>query len=292
MNKALAEILAGVIPEPMARNQWRGRLRYGPLNALALRAKMAREKSEPQHYLAICAIAKNEAPYFSEWIEWHRSRGVEKFYIYDNESTDNILQVLDPYIQTGLVEYAHFPGTAVQLAAYDDCLRRHRLDCRWLAIIDIDEFIVPVRDANIPEFLSRFEDFAAVEINWLCYGSGGQKEKRPGGVMERFKCHAELDHELNCHVKTILDPRRVCNMIGCHEAARVSGKTADSHGNVVTENFRRRQPQHDVIRINHYAVKSFEEFMQKRARGRARGKQRTRPMDYFDRFDLNDICEE
>lgn len=291
MNKALAEIIAGVIPDRMARNQWRGLLRYGALKALKLKRQMKKDTSKPSVQLAVCAIAKNEAPYFEEWIEWHRSMGVEKFYIYDNESTDNIREVLDPYIKQGIVEYTFFPGVAKQLAAYDDCFDRHRLDTRWLAVIDIDEFIVPVKDKSIPDFLKRFEDAAAVEINWLIYGSGGQKERKPGKVMDRFKCHSLPTHNLNHHVKNIVNPRKVCCMIGCHEAARLSGKTYDTHGQEVTVNFRRRPQIQDVIRVNHYAVKSYEEFMGKRARGRARGKKRYRPLEYFEQYDLNDICE-
>ena len=293
MNKTAAEIIAGVIPHKMTRNRWRGILRYGLWNALKLKRKIKKNHSSPGVYLAVCAIAKNEGPYFKEWIEWHRDHGVEKFYIYDNESSDDTHEVLEPFVKEGLVEYHYVPGFNQQLAVYDRCLEEHRFDARWIAFIDIDEFIVPVQDKSIPAFLKRFESFPAVEINWLIYGSGGAREKTPGGVMERFKRHSRPDHILNRHVKTIVDPRRVFAMIGCHEVARINGHTADSHGEPVKQNFRDREPQQDIIRINHYAVKSYEEFMQKRARGRARGKvsKRIRGTEYFDRFDLNDIEE-
>lgn len=290
MNKILAEIIAGMIPCKMERNRWRGILRYGPLKALKLKRRMKREQSLPDCYLAVCAIAKNEGPYFREWIEWHRSQGVEKFYIYDNESTDETHDVLKPYIESGIVEYNYFPGRKRQLAAYDDCFERHRLDARWIAVIDLDEFIVPVKDKSIPDFLKRFESFASVEINWLCYGSGGAKKKTDGGVMQRFHKHSLPDHKLNRHVKSIVNPRQVCNMIGCHEAARISGKAADPNGNVIKRGFRDRQPQQDIIRINHYAIKSYEEFLGKRARGRARTNN-VRDLSYFEQYDLNDIDE-
>ena len=79
-------------------------------------------------------------------------------------------------------------------------------------------------------------------------------------------------------------------MIGCHEAAWVSGRAADSHGHPLTKARSERMPQHDVIRINHYAVKSYEEFLAKRSRGRARVTS-LRDMGYFERYDLNDIEE-
>ncbi|WP_313382317.1 glycosyltransferase family 92 protein [Proteiniphilum saccharofermentans] len=213
---------------------------------------------------------------------------MEKFYIYDNESTDNTKEVLEPYIVSGLVEYVFRKGVKQQLPVYDDCLEKHRLDARWIAFIDLDEFIVPMQDKTIPQFLCRFEGASAVEVNWLVYGSGGARKKVAGGVMERFKRHSEPSHILNRNVKSIVNPRRVFSFIGCHEVARMSGKTVDSHGQSVRKNFRDRNPQHDVIRINHYAVKSYEEFLEKRARGRARALS-IRNLDCFEQFDLNDI---
>lgn len=289
MNKVLAEIIAGIIPHKMTRNRWRGILRFGVLNALKLNHEIKRCTTAPNHYLSVCAIAKNEGPYFCEWIEWHRQHGVDRFYIYDNESTDGTREILEPYVRQGFVEYIYWPGYRKQLAAYDDCLKRHRYSSRWIAFIDLDEFIVPVKDSSISDFLRRFESFAAIEINWLCYGSGGQKERRDGTVMERFKFHSASDHPLNRFVKSIVNPLRVYNMIGCHEAARISGSAADSHGQAINRHFKEREAQHDVIRINHYAVRSYEEFQDKRLRGRASGRQKSVAESYFSKYDLNDI---
>ena len=292
MNKALAEVIASLIPHKMTRNRWRGILRFGIFNSISLIRILKQKKETPyKHYLTICAIAKNEGAYFKEWIDWHRDLGVEKFYIYDNDSTDDTKVVLKPYIESGIVEYHFISGTKKQLPAYDDCLAKYRLEARWIAVIDLDEFIVPIKDKSIPDFLKRFEDFSVVEINCLIYGSGGAKEKGSGGVMERFKWHSAPEHRLNRGVKSIIDPRRVFNLIGCHEAARISGKAADSHGQVIKKNWVNRVPIQDVIRINHYAVKSYEEFLQKRARGRARIN-KIRGLDFFEKYDLNDINEE
>lgn len=289
MNKALAEIIAGVIPHKMTRNRWRGILRFGPINAWRLRREIRREQNRPDKYLAICAIAKDEGPYFKEWLDWHLGIGVEKFYIYDNGSTDTTREVLQPYIEKGTVEYHPFPGQKRQLAAYDDCLARHRYDTRWIAFIDLDEFITPITDDSATDFLRRMEGFPAVEINWLVYGSSGHLKKSDLPVRERFRRHSVSHHILNRHVKSIVNPRRVYIMIGSHEAARINGKAADSHGNEVRKSFRDRMPQHDVIRINHYAVRSREEFVEKQNRGRASGRQRPVPESYFTEFDLNDI---
>lgn len=292
MNKVVAEILAGVIPQKMARNRWRGILRFGPINAIKLMFRIRRDKTQPKYQVGICAIAKDEGPYFKEWIEWHQKIGVEKFYIYDNDSTDDTKEILRPYVEAGIVEYTFFPGFKKQLESYDDCLKKHRFDTRWIAFIDLDEFIVPIKDKSLPEFLKRFEEFPAVEVNWLIFGSGGEKRRLPGTMMQRFRYHSQPDHILNRHVKSIVNPRMVFSMIGCHEVARISGKAADSHGNPITKNYWNREPQQDIIRINHYAVRSYEEFKEKQDKGRAAGKTRRISDDYFTRFDLNDIKDE
>lgn len=289
MKKAVAEAIAGLIPRKMARNRWRGILRFGPINAVRLKRRLRRDRTQPQYYLAVCAIAKDEGPYFKEWLDWHIKMGVEKFYIYDNESTDDTRRILQPYIDSGVVEYTYFPGYRMQLAAYDDCFARHRMDARWIAFIDLDEFIVPMKDERVPDFLRRFEDRPVVEVNWLIYGSSGHTDKSDEPVMKRFTRHSMYEHPLNRHVKSIVNPRRVYGMIGCHEAARINGRAADSHGDTVKRNFKEREPQQDVIRINHYAVRSRQEFVEKQNRGRASGTQRTVPDEYFNRYDLNDL---
>lgn len=46
--------------------------------------------------IALVLIAKNEAPYIKEWLDFHLKQGVSHFIIYDNESTDNFQEVLQP----------------------------------------------------------------------------------------------------------------------------------------------------------------------------------------------------
>ena len=112
----------------MTRNRWRGILRFGLINALKLKHELKHNTQSPEVHLAVCAIAKNEGPYFTEWIEWHRRQGVERFYIYDNESTDGTQALLKPYIEQGIVVYQPWPGYRRQLAAYDHCLAHHRYE--------------------------------------------------------------------------------------------------------------------------------------------------------------------
>jgi hypothetical protein len=56
-----------------------------------------------QYSLTLVTIARNEAEYIVEWIEYRLYLGVEKIYIYDNESSDHLKEVIASYIDEGLV---------------------------------------------------------------------------------------------------------------------------------------------------------------------------------------------
>ena len=60
--------------------------------------------------LAVVAILKNEAPYVKEWLDYHLLAGADHFFLYDNESPDNLKEVLQPYIDAGIVTYTFYPG--------------------------------------------------------------------------------------------------------------------------------------------------------------------------------------
>lgn len=68
------------------------------------------KKESYKDNLSFVAIVKNEGPYIKEWIEYHKMVGVDRFYIYDNESTDNLEGILSDYIKSGEVVYKYYPG--------------------------------------------------------------------------------------------------------------------------------------------------------------------------------------
>ena len=67
--------------------------------------KFREEKNNFENYLSLALMIKNESKYIQEWIEYHLLVGVDKFYIYDNESTDDLKNILKVYIDQGIVEY-------------------------------------------------------------------------------------------------------------------------------------------------------------------------------------------
>lgn len=143
------------------------------------------------YQLAACLFFQNEAPYLKEWIEYHRLIGFEYFYLYNNESTDNYAEVLSPYIQEGIVELENVPGISnsqpehadKQYAAYREAIAKAVGKVKWLALIDADEFIVPLQTSYLMDVLDDYEDYGGVYINWQLFGTSGYKTIPQGVLM-------------------------------------------------------------------------------------------------------------
>ena len=241
---------------------------------------MKEDASLFRYELAIVAILKNEAPYVKEWLDYHLLAGVDHFYIYDNDSTDNMQSMLQPYIGAEVVDYTPMPGKCAQMLAYHDAVDKHKFDCRYMAFLDGDEFLLPrggfqsIKDV-LRQTIDNNPNAVALTVNWHTFGSNGlEKADYEKGVLERFTRRAPNDFDVdrgfgNGHVKTIANPRLIDSMTLPHCATYYLGKFAvDENGNVVPGYFNPNVPDKKII-INHYSIKSKEEFNNKIARGYA-----------------------
>ena len=107
---------------------------------------------KPRVPLAVCAVFKDEAEHLPEWVTFHRLMGVEEFYLYDNGSTDDWERALGPELTSRIVRVTPWPADArvAQLSAYSHCLRRRRHRARWIAFLDIDEFLFSTSGEPLP----------------------------------------------------------------------------------------------------------------------------------------------
>jgi len=231
-----------------------------------------------KYELSIAAIVKNEGPYIREWLEYHRIVGVEHFYLYDNESTDNLKDILQPYIEKGIVTYTWFPGILKQKAANNDAIKRFKFETKWMAIIDIDEFIVPVHNASILEALDEIKTnlkkrmLLSLKVHWIWYGYSEHKAKPAGLVIENYTKSAGMDTSLDPIIKSIVNPRTIIEY-HCHHGEHFFGIDGVNEAGIKIRSY--VAPGHMAeewcrhIRINHYYTKSYEEFTDKIKRGRA-----------------------
>jgi glycosyl transferase family 92 len=219
--------------------------------------------TRPPIRLAICAIFKDEARYLAEWVTFHRIQGVEHFYLYDNRSADDWRSALGPEIEAGIVEVQDWPQIYPQQGAYNDCLNRHRKQARWIAFIDIDEFLFSPTGKPLPEVLREFEMYPGVVVNWRMFGTNGWKHPPEGLVTENFLMRAPNPYPDHQFVKSIVNPRAAINNAGPHYF-QLRGHPVGEDRVPVQSPF--RTPTADLLRINHYYSKSEEDFRRKTSR--------------------------
>lgn len=224
--------------------------------------------TKPKYYLSIGCIIKDENSYLNEWINYHLKIGVEHFYIYDNGSA---VPVKDTLRELGLLQYATvvpIKGQSMQVNAYKRCLKTYGALTRWIAFIDIDEFILPkATKGNMPLFLREFEAYGGLAINWMVFGSNGHIDKPQGSQLSSFTMRSDLDFPPNKHVKSIVQPRYVKSVINPHAFRFKKGFTCvNENFEVVEDAFAPVSVQ--KIQLNHYYCRSLEEYKEKVARGR------------------------
>lgn len=218
----------------------------------------------------VMGIAKNEDDYLSEWIAFHMAVGAEHIFLYDNQSTIPISQSMKKYIDAGWLTVIDYPGAGVQMQAYTHFIKEHGHLTKWSCVVDCDEFAIPKQHNSIQEVLEKFEPYGALCPNWKIFGSNNHIQKPEGLTIENFTMGSTKQQVANKHIKTIFQP------------ARTLKAWRDPHSFVykppyfaVNEKLQyvngpfNKDISWDLLQINHYVVRSLEEYKVKLLRGRA-----------------------
>ncbi|SDY94901.1 glycosyltransferase family 2 protein [Nitrosomonas sp. Nm33] len=242
-----------------------------------------------------CAIMRNESRYIPEWIAYHRAIGFNDIFILDNESTDRTPDILSALAQQGLVRSMHWTtdGRHNQMLAYKAALSH--INTEWVCFLDADEFLVLHDAATVEEFLGCFRpDVGLISINWEIFGSSKIERYDPAPTFERFVRAAPSDHKTNHHLKCFARVSMIDKPF-VHSCAMRAGTSVDASGqDLVVEGNSFAPPNHKAAQINHYIIRSLEEYKDKCERGWANtaysGEQRSpeRIAGYLSFNDRND----
>jgi hypothetical protein len=173
-----------------------------------------------------------------------------------------------------------------------------RLFADGLCLIDVDEFLRPTVRLSVSEIVRQWlsdPSIGAVALNWAIYGSSNRVQPGEGLVIERFTRRAPQDFNINRHVKAFARVACCAGPAGnAHAVVLHAGRYTDSLGRDVVWDTARADPLGlttqviwDELRVDHFVVKSHDEFLAKRARGTLIP---ARNWDtYFDAHDRNDV---
>lgn len=218
-----------------------------------------------EYKLSIAAITQNEDLYLKEWIDYHLKMGVEHFYIYDNnEDNDRTAKVLEPYVKEGTVELIPWPNLwkdkafhfDCQTNAYNDALARARHHTEWLAIIDTDEFFVPLKENTLIDAIrNHYSGHGFIYVNWLMFGTSYKTLTSNHSMLEELTRCASKGHAMNKYGKTICRPELTMFVEGPHFVRTIYPYLNGSGTFRVNDNY-----EGDILRINHYVFRD-EKFL-------------------------------
>jgi hypothetical protein len=242
---------------------------------------LTRYTTQPTRDICVVATARNEGVYLLEWIAYHKSIGIETFFIYSNDNDDGSNALLKRLSDAGvitLVENVLDGDTPPQQKAFNHALNvlPHILDYKWAIFIDIDEFLVvdPNRFAALSDYITWQEKqtIDAIAFSWIIMTSWGQNKWSPEFVRQRFtrrRTHPDK------HIKSMFRPQKFLHCQPHYPLTdwRVPVSIRDSSGSPHLNYYGSNEPSFmihpkaEAAWINHYYFKSAEEFVWQRWRG-------------------------
>ena len=228
--------------------------------------------------IALCAVAKNEAPYIDEWIAFHVLQGVSEFLIFDNDSTDGTKQALARaarQVPVAVVDWPSQNHDEMQRLAYREGATRLAGRADWVAFVDIDEFLFSSRENSLPAELAQFgPEVGAIAVGHRVFGSSGYTDYAPDLVTSRFVRCARPDHPQAQWFKTIARPALIDSFDSAHSVVLREGAYLLADGTPLHRDDPDWHPGHadrvgrGAISLFHYMTKSLQEYRWKQLRFR------------------------
>ncbi len=237
--------------------------------------------------ITLVTAMRNEGPFVLEWIAHHKALGVAGFVIVTNDCDDGTDALLDRLAAAGeVVHLRQTPGArsvqweALALAGGTEAVR----DADWVLGIDCDEF-VNLRSplVSLPDLLAVSGDVDAIVLPWRLFGHSGHLGFEDATLTARFTRAIPEDALFPGVARSFKTLARWRDgpfaRLGIHRP-----KTRQGREPVWIDGSGRRLPapfagddgrillltpriETGLVQLNHYSLRSAEDFLVKRARG-------------------------
>ena len=201
-------------------------------------------------------IAKDEDQYIEEWLDYNHKLGFDEIVMYVN---DWDCKVSRPYLKK-----VEFNGPHKQMEAYNHFIDNNKTKYTWVAFFDCDEFLVLKKHKTINEFLDEYDNPVGISVNWVFFGADGlvhRGEHENSLLSNFFKRQRDSDQ----HVKTILKLSSNGKMVLPHNP---NTWLMDTNRKLTRGPYNPNGPI-DVVQLNHYHHKTYEDWLVRCNRGQA-----------------------
>ncbi|KAJ8566930.1 hypothetical protein K7X08_019138 [Anisodus acutangulus] len=209
---------------------------------------------QKQHQMCVCTMLRNQASFLKEWIMYHTKIGVQRWFIYDNNSLDDIEDVVKVLSMDGNINVTRhvWPWIKSQEAGFAHCALRARDVCEWVGFMDVDEFFHLPTGLSLLDILRNHSQsnskVAELRVSCHNFGPSGLKHVPTQGVTMGYNCRMVAPER---H-KSIVKP----------EALNSTLINVVHHFHLKSE-FRYANMDRNVMVINHYKYQVWEVFKEK-----------------------------
>ena len=160
-----------------------------------------------------------------EWIEMNCILGADFFVFYKSSMPEKYEKILTYYSKRGLAEVnqwnnplgqklIHYNG---QMAAINDCILRHRFKSDFVAILDLDEFIIPRNktDTTWHEMMKRLPRASSYIFKSVVFPTKWGRQKTDENSKSGMKYNLDIfnkiqrERDTDTRSKIILNPRTI-----------------------------------------------------------------------------------
>lgn len=205
--------------------------------------------------LCACTMVWNQARAMEEWVTYHASLGVEKWFIYDNNSEDNLEEVVRELQHKGYnISRETWPWVKSQEAGFSHCVLKAKQDCNWVGFFDVDEFFYFPKESgknSLRSFVSNFSLVESIaEIRTAChsFGPSGLESHPKQGVTVGYTCRLRVPERHKSIVRPDLVHDSLLNVV---------------HHFQLREGFGYRDVDRATVVMNHYKYQVWERFKDK-----------------------------
>ena len=223
--------------------------------------------------ICVCSIGKNENLYIKEFVEYYKSIGIDKIFIYDNNDIqgESFETVLEDYKKNNFVEIIDVRGlSSIQIPIYNYCYHKNRNDYDWIGFLDIDEFLYIENEENAKNYFfnNRFDKCEIIFFNWVMYNDNDLIKYDNRSLKIRFPNPKSRFSKVKSfargyNVKLFIPNTHVAG-INVHNFCNSNGEKIYPK-NFFAYGFKNNSKAY----IKHYYTKTVEEFCKKIIRGHA-----------------------
>ncbi|KAK7386926.1 hypothetical protein VNO78_27302 [Psophocarpus tetragonolobus] len=205
-----------------------------------------------RYELCACTMVWNQAHAIREWVIYHTWLGIQRWFIYDNNSEDNIDDVVKELEDKGYnISRVIWPWIKSQEAGFSHCSLIAKEECKWVGFFDVDEFfyLKEMQKNALRTLVSNFSNsIAEIRTGCLNFGPSGLKTHPKQGVTVGYTCRLRTPERHKSIVRPDLLHESLLNVV---------------HHFELKEGFRPHNMAQSVVVINHYKYQVWEIFKAK-----------------------------